>query len=373
MVTLRELASALGVHASTVSRVLNGHRDARLSEATRARILALAAETGYRPNRLARSLKTQRTHLLGVLVPDIANPFFAVLLRAVEDAARGAGCNVILCNTDDEPARCEQHLRVLGEGHVDGLLIATAHRDDPHITRLRGTRLPYVLVNRRRDDPNDSWVITDDRGGARQAVRHLAALGHTRIAHIHGPRDVSTTAARLAAYTETLAELGLPRQDEWAVDGGLSETGGERGMAALLALPAARRPTAVFAANDLAALGAMNVARAAGLRVPADLSVVGYNDLPLAARLTPALTTVRVPHYELGRQASEVLLRLLAGAPGAAERPVQIVLPTNLVVRDSTSAPPARGAAARPSRRTRSKRPPDTAAWTGRRATKATA
>ncbi len=347
-VRLRDLARRVGVHPSTVSRVLSGDPTARLSEATRRRILDLAYATGYRPNRLARSLKMQRTHILGMLIPDITNPFFSVLFRAVEDAAGGAGYNVILCNTDDTSARLEQHLRVLGEGHVDGLLIATAHRGDPAIGGLRARGMPYVLVNRRRDDADDSWIVSDDRGGARQAVEHLACLGHRRIGHIAGSAEISTTAERLAGYREAMAERGLPVDERWIVEGGLVESEGEQGMEQVLRLPGAERPTAVFVANDFAALGAMAALRRAGVRVPDEMSIVGYNDSQLAGRSQPPLTTLRVPLQEMGRVAADTLIKRLTGEAGVAHSPVQVVLPVELVVRGSTAPPPDGAWASRP-------------------------
>src|SRR5215207_5015440 len=215
---LNDLAREVGVHPSTVSRVLSGDPTARVASETRARILDLAAATGYRPNRLARSLKLQRTHILGMLIPDITNPFFSLMFRAVEDEAGAAGYNVILCNTDDSAARFEQHLHSLGEGHVDGLLIATAHRRDERIGALRARGMPYVLVNRRRDDDDDCWVIADDRQGARLAVDHLVGLGHRRIAHIAGAPDVSTTALRRACFREALAAPGIPVDEQLVVE-----------------------------------------------------------------------------------------------------------------------------------------------------------
>jgi LacI family transcriptional regulator len=337
---LRDLARQAGVHPSTVSRVLNGDPAVRVSESTRSNLLRLAAATGYRPNRLARSLKMQRTHIVGMLIPDVANPVFATLLRAVEDAAAAAGYNVILCNTDDNPARLEAHLRTLGEGHVDGLLIATAHFRDAAVALLRH-RMAYVLVNRHRGDPEDDYVVPDDRRGAQLAVDHLVGLGHRRIAHIAAAPDISTAAGRVEGFRAAMAGHGLSPRGDLVVEGGLTEAAGERAMRRLLALPAERRPTAVFAVNDLAALGAIAAARDAGLRVPDDLSVVGYNDLFPAGRARPALTTVRVPLQEMGRRAAELLFDRLDGAVDAAT-PAHVVLPVELVVRAST-APPGGG------------------------------
>ncbi|HYU17716.1 MAG TPA: LacI family DNA-binding transcriptional regulator [Chloroflexota bacterium] len=339
-IRLRDLARQVGVHPSTVSRVLSGDPTARLSQTTRARILQLAAATGYRPNRLARSLKIQRTQILGMLIPDITNPVFSVLFRAVEDAAGAAGYNVILCNTDDSPARLGQHLRMLGEGHVDGLLLATAHRDDPFIDELRDRGMPYVLLNRRRDASEDCWVVPDDRQGARLAVAHLVALGHRRIAHLAGAGDISTTATRLAGFRDAMAEHGLAVDETLISEAGLTEAAGERGMARLLTLPADRLPTAIFVANDFAALGAVAAARAAGLRVPDDLSVVGYDDIPPVGWIEPALTTVRVPLKPMGRLATEILIQRLGGSLAPAEQPVQVTLSVDLVVRRSSAPPP---------------------------------
>lgn len=341
---LRDLARQVGVHPSTASRALSGDPAARLSAATRARVLDLAALTGYRPNRLARSLKKQRTHILGMLIPDITNPLFAALFRAVEDSAGAAGYSVILCNTDDRPDRFDHHLRTLGEGHVDGLLIATAHREDAGVRAVEERGMPFVLVNRRRTGSaalGDGWVVCDDRAGAHLAVQHLVALGHTRIAHLAGPDDVSTTADRLAGFQEAIAWLGPPGVPRVAI-GGLTEAAGLGGMARLLTGPRDVWPTAVFVANDFAAIGAIAAARAAGLQVPADLSIVGFNDSVLAQRCDPPLTTIRIPIAEMGRLAAQVLSRRLDRPLGAAEPlPVQAVLPVELVIRGSTAPPPA--------------------------------
>lgn len=341
-IKLRDLAREVGVHPSTVSRVLSGDPSARLADAKRARILALAAETGYRPNRLARSLKTQRTQVLGMLIPDITNPLFSSMVRAVEDAAGQAGYNVILCNTDDREDRFRQHASSVSDGHVDAVLIATARRVDPGIDALRARGLPYVLVNRRRDSPDDSYVIADDRAGTRAAITHLVSLGHRRIAHLAGAPDISTASARREAYRRALADYGLALEPDLIVDAGLSQESGERAMCVLLRLPVERWPTAVFAVNDLVALGAIAAARAAGMRVPEDVSVVGYNDTPLVGQSPPGLTTVRVPIYEMGCRATRALIERLECASSAeAAQPTGVTMPTQLVMRGSTAVAPA--------------------------------
>lgn len=341
-VRLRDLARQVGVHPSTVSRVLSGDPAARLADTTRTRILRAAHETDYRPNRLARSLKVRRTRLLGMLIPDVTNPFFSALFRAVEDAAGEAGYNVILCNTDDSPARLDQHLRALGEGHVDGVLVAAAHLHDARIADLaaRGT-LPYVLVNRHRG-AGDACVVSEDAGGARLIVDHLVSLGHTRIAHLTGGSDISTTATRAESFRTALRAHGLEADEALVVHGGLTEESGAAGMRMLLNRAGARGPTAVFAANDLVAIGAIDVAQSRGLRVPEDLAVAGYNDIPAAARAVNGrgLTTVRVPLAEMGRRAAQMLIRRLDGGLDSSAwdgEPTRVVLPVELVIRGSTA------------------------------------
>jgi LacI family transcriptional regulator len=338
-VTLRQLAQRAGVNPSTVSRVLNRDPHIRISAATRARILAVAGATGYRPNRLARSLKLQRTCIIGMLIPDVTNPVFSALFRAVDDAASAADYHVILCNTDDTARRLEEHLEALGGGHVDGLLLATARRDDPVLDTLRARRLPYVLVHRRRDHPADCWVVPDDRQAAHLVVEHLRRLGHRRIAHLAGSAAVSRSAARLDGFQEAMAAAGLGEGVWIAAAGDVDETAGELGLARLLTLPPARRPTAVFAANDLAALGVLGAAQRLGLRVPADLSIVGSDDIPAGRYAGPGLTTVRLPVQEIGRLATERLLQQIRGDIPWEAPPLQVTLPVELVVRGSTAAP----------------------------------
>lgn len=336
-VTLKEVARRAGVHPATVSKVLNHDPHVRVSGETRERIRQVAAESGYQADWLARSLKTGRTQLVGMLIPDLENPFFAAMYRGVEEAGWQSGYNVILVNTDDSPRRFEELLRSIGQGHVDGLLIATAHRTDPTIDRVRDVGLPYVLLNRRRDDEQDAWVIPDDFAGGRIAVEFLYRLGHRRIGHIAGSDDISTTHTRQLGFRAGMEEVGLPIDERAIVPGGLTEDAGEAAMTRMLMLPADRRPTAILAANDLAARGAMRVAYAAGLEIPEDLSVMGYTDMPLAARSRPDLTTVRVPIRTLGRLAMETLVRYAEGEP--QHPPVHVTLPVEIVVRHSTTKP----------------------------------
>jgi LacI family transcriptional regulator len=314
--------------------VLNRDPNVRVSETSRSRILDLAAATGYRPNRLARSLKLQRTNVIGMLIPDITNPLFSALFRAVDEVAAAAGYHVILCNTGDSVDRLQQHLEALSEGHVDGLLLATAHRNDPVVETLRRRRLPYILVSRRNENSDEAWVVPDDRQGAHLAVEHLVNLGHRRIAHIAGFMEISRSADRLHGYREAMDSSGLDPMVWLTPAAGLDETAGEMGFIELL--KSSQRPTAIFTANDLAAVGVIARARRIGLAVPRDLSVVGCDDIPMSKHIEPSLTTIRYPFHEVGRLSTEHLIRHIVGHAPADELPPQMALPLELIVREST-------------------------------------
>lgn len=330
-ITLKELSQLAGVHPSTVARVLQNDPRQRVSEELRARILKLAQERQYRPNSVARSLRTKRSAVLGALIPDIANPFFASVLRGMEDAAAERDYSIILTNTDDLPAREAAGLAMLRDRQVDGLLLATARRHDLAIERLAAERVPFVLVNRHTDPITPNAVVPDDYAGACAAVEHLLSLGHSRIAHIAGSEDVSTGYLRRQGYLDTMRRHGAHVDPALLVPGSFREPGGYEAMRSLLALSDA--PTAVFAVNDLAALGALHALADAGLRAPDDISVVGFNDLFHATHVTPQLTTMQVPHRAMGARAVERLLAMIIDGVWP-ESP--LLLPATLIVRKSS-------------------------------------
>ncbi len=335
-VTLKELGRLAGVHPSTVARVLNDDPRQRVSEPVRARILALAHEYDYQPNHLARSLRTKRSFVIGTAIPDIANPFFAILFRGIEDALAASGYSVIMANTDDEPAREELSIAMLRGRQVDGLIIATARREDPTIEALVAAGFPFVLVNRHTDPLASNAVVPDDYAGAAAAVEHLIALGHRRIAHIAGSDEMSTGHTRRRGYLETLRRHRLPADPDLVVRGSFREPGGYEAMRRLLALP--QPPTAVFAVNDLAAAGAVRAIEEAGLLVPTDISIVGFNDLSTAFGTSRLLTTVRLPLHDMGRAAAD---RLLAQITGGLMSEEPLIIPVELVVRQSTGPAPS--------------------------------
>jgi LacI family transcriptional regulator len=332
--TITDVASEAGVHPSTVSRVLNGHAGSTIRPATRERVLAAADILGYRPSALARSLRLQRTLTLGMLVPDITNPFFSSIIKGAEDAARERGYNLILCNSEDQPEREAAYLLLLRERQVDGVLIASSQMADETIEGLRADSFPFVLVNRAAQDGEDLAVVVDNHAAAVEVVAHLAALGHRRVGHIAGPQNTTTGRDRREGYEAGVRAHGLAHEPALVVEAdAFSEDAGDRALGIMLAGPA--RPTAVFAANDLIAVGMLQRLRRIGVRVPDDLSIVGFNDIPLAGLLEPALTTVRVPQLAMGVAGAHLLIDRLEGRPIGE---IRLTLPTELVIRASSAA-----------------------------------
>ncbi len=332
--TLKDVAELAGVDVSTASRVLSG-AGFRVRESTRQKVLSAASQLGYEPNALARSLRVGKTNIFALLIPDITNSFFAELSKGAEDATASHGYSLILCNTEDREGPEEEYIQALRERQIDGFLMATAHNGGAAARRLIDTGYPLVLVNRRMRGVRTSYVVADDANGARSAVAHLIELGHRRIAHIAGFLHADTARRRLDAYRATMAASGLEKEaHELVVESDFTFKGGQEAMGRLLDL--SQPPTAVFVANDVMALGAMTVAQARGLRVPDDVSLVGFNDIQMARYSYPSLTTVRTPAYEMGVLAAQMLLKI---ARGEDRSPTGMVLGSELIVRDSTASP----------------------------------
>jgi LacI family transcriptional regulator len=339
-VKLSDVAERAGVHPATVSRALSERTRHMVNAATAERVLAAANELGYRPNPIARSLKTNRTFTVAVLLPDLTNPLFPPMVRGIEDALAEAGFTALIANTDNHPDRALAALETMRIRQADGCIAATATRDDGLLADAAG-EMPMVLINRRVMTHAIPAVVADDRSGVRQAVEHLAALGHERIAHAAGPQWLSTGADRHEAFVAALRGVGLDPDPKLVSFGeGFTE---EQGAACLNALlDAGAEFSALVAGNDLMALGCYDALVERGLTCPDDVSVVGFNDMPFADKFNPPLTTVRIPHYEMGRRAAGLLLERLATdgtAPGD-----DIVLPVELVQRASTAPAPSRRA-----------------------------
>jgi LacI family transcriptional regulator len=331
--SLADVARLAGVHASTVSRVLNPGTRAMIRPAVAERVLAAVATVGYRPHAIAASLRTRRSSTVGVLIPDLTNPLFAQIVRGIEDGLAAAGYTAMLGNSDNEPGRERTLLHRMRERRVDGLILATAHREDALIAECRADDIPLVLVNRTVDDRAVSAVVVDDTAGIKLAVDHLVGLGHRAIAHLAGPQDLSTGRLRQRSFARAMAAAGLPLDPRLVlVCRAMTEAEGRRQFDTLLGRAAPF--TAVLAGNDLIAMGCYDALAAHGLACPGDVSIVGYNDIRFVDRLAPPLTTVRIPQYDMGAEAARLLLARMRD-PAA---PVQtLTLGPELIVRASTA------------------------------------
>jgi DNA-binding LacI/PurR family transcriptional regulator len=331
--TLEQVAALAGVSRATVSRVVNG--SPKVSPAVRAQVERAVAKLGYVPNRAARSLVTRRADSVALVVSEphtrfLSEPFFVGMVRGVSAALAETGIQLLLLVAHDLPDRGRLERYVVG-GHVDGVLLASLHNDDLLPGVLERAGVPAVLVGRPAGTGPASYVDADNRGGARQAVDHLARQGRRRIATITGPQDMGVGQDRLDGYRDGLRAAGLAGGDDLVEAGDFTEEGGAAAMGRLLERPG-RPVDAVFAASDLMAAGTLRTLRAAGRRVPDDVAVVGFEDSAVARYTQPPLTTVRQPIEEMGRQATRLLLAKVAGEAAG----MHLILDVELVVRAST-------------------------------------
>lgn len=334
--TLIDVARAADVHPSTASRALNEKTRDKVSAATVARVLDAARRLGYQPNSMARGLKMSRTFTVGMLIPDLTNPLFPPIVRGLEDRLRQAGLTLVLANTDNDDGKERSLLNAMTSRRIDGLILATARRDYPLLAEIVDTGMPVVLINRTTDDGLVPSVVGDDHSGIGQAVRHLVALGHRKIAHVGGTQGVSTGLGRYHSFVSWMQSEGLevdPRLVVFAT--WFQESQGASAFEELFSNGA--EFTAVVCGNDLIALGGYDVLRERGLKVPDDISIVGYNDIPFNDKFSPPLTSVRLPHYHIGFKAADILIEAIE-QPGA--HPSDVRLRPELIVRAST-APPA--------------------------------
>lgn len=328
---IHDVAAAAGVSAATVSRVLNPASDTVRPE-TRQRVVEAIERLGYRPNDLARALLHRRTNVVGLVLPDISNPYYPNVVRGAEDAASAAGYRVVLCNTDRDVDKTNAYLDTLVKSRADGIIVAGGGADEslsPELFEPYGTRI--VLVGR-HDLPYPS-VQVDNVDAAHQATAYLTSLGHRSIAFVAGPLVSHTVQDRLAGFRAAMEEAGVRMDDRLVQEGDFQEPGGYAAAGALLG--GGVRPTAIVAANDRMAFGVMAALADHGLRVPDDVSLVGFDDVSIASYLRPALTTVAIPSYRIGHAA----MTMLVEEPDSPLRQLPRVLPTRLVVRD-TCAPP---------------------------------
>ncbi|MGH8827292.1 MAG: LacI family DNA-binding transcriptional regulator, partial [Jiangellaceae bacterium] len=302
---------------------------------TARRVLKAAESLGYQPNPIARSLKTAKSGTIGVVIPDLTNPLFPPIVRGIESVLEPAGYSALLVNTDNDVAREQAQVDSLRSRQVEGLIVATARLDHPLLETLHSQGVKMVLVNRRAEGVDIPSITPDDATGISLAVRHLADLGHTRIAHLAGPQTTSSGAVRLRAFRNAVHDRGLAADPSLVVTCDYwSEEGGARGLRQLLDQQADF--TAVVAGNDLIALGCYDVFAERGITCPGDISVVGFNDMPFLDKLRPPLTTVAVPHHEIGVEAAHMLLESIKQPD---RLPRSVYLSVSLVTRASTDRP----------------------------------
>jgi LacI family transcriptional regulator len=334
MSTISDVAKRAGVSTMTVSRVINS--SGYIAHETQERVEKAIAELGFVPNALARSLRFKQTKTIALVLTDITNPFFTTLARGVEDAASENGFTVMFTNTDESSDEEAENLNTLLQKQVDGVLLVPAGSSNESVTYLQERSIPVVVLDRRVPDVKVDTVCSDSVPGAYQVTRHLIDLGHRSIAIISGPLHISTSADRAEGYRLAMQEAGLPIDVQWVQHGHFTQDSGYEMVKALL--PLQPRPTAVLAANNFIAIGAYAALRDAGLRIPEDISLVTFDDLPAKLMLEPFLTTVDQSAYEMGYQATKLLLTHLSGETPAEPR--VIVLPTRLIIRSSSGKAP---------------------------------
>jgi LacI family transcriptional regulator len=330
--TLEEVAQLAGVSRSTVSRVINDHPSVRPE--TRERVWEAIRKSGYQPHAIARSLVTKRTQIIGMVIPEavttlFTDPFFPILLRAATESCNEQGYQLMLSLFSSSAGRQEAYQGLVGNAYLDGVIVASAALDDPLIPDLLRDGVPFVCVGRHPDARVRS-VDVDNVEGARMAVDYVIGLGHRRIGALTGRLDTASGQDRLEGYRQALAAHGIPAQEELIVEGDFTESSGMIGVQRLLPV----EPSAIFVASDMMAVGALKALRQAGQRVPQDISLVSFDDIPLASAIEPPLTTVRQPIRRMAALAVDTLLDLIEQRGSGPRR---IVLPTELVVRESCS------------------------------------
>jgi LacI family transcriptional regulator len=338
-VSIREVAAHAGVSVGTVSNVLN--RPEIVARATRSRVHAAIKTLGFVRNESARQLRAGRSRTIGLVVLDVANPFFTDVARGVEDEAAASGLAVILCNTDERLDKEQRYLELLEEHRVQGILITPVADADSRLVPLQQRGTPVILVDSKSPSGSQCSVAVDDILGGHTAMAHLLAAGHERITYVGGPVQLRQVADRLDGARQALLQAGGTAADLQVIEtGALNVAAGQRAGAQIAELPAQRRPTAAFCANDLVALGLLQEMTRRQIRVPDDLAIVGYDDIEFAAAAAVPLSSVRQPRQELGRMAAQLLLEEALGTDGHKHR--QVIFRPELEVRQSSLAAPRR-------------------------------
>jgi LacI family transcriptional regulator len=330
MPTVLNVAKRAGVAPITVSRVINN--SVHVSQATRERVKAAVKELGYVPNTLARGLRSKRTKTLALVVTDITNPYFTLMSRGVEDVAGNSDYTVVYCNTDESETKEEKYANILAQRQVDGVLLVPAGGNDKTIKFLETNGINIVVLDRRVSGVKTDFVCSDSKDGANRLIKLLIGLGHKRIAIITGPKKVSTAVDRVTGYKQALTESGLIECGELIYYGSFNQQSGYELTKQMMAQ--SPRPTAIFGANNFIVLGIIKALSELQLKVPEDVSVVGFDDFPESMLVRPFFTAAIQPAYEMGRLATELLLKRLMGElTGGFQR---IILPIEIIERQSS-------------------------------------
>ncbi len=333
---IKDVAKSAGVHASTVSRVLNPKTRNMVSREVAEKVLQIAEELGYSRNALAAGLRTRRSQTVGILIPDLTNPLFPPIVRGIQRTLWAEGYISILADTDNDPRNEKIILDRMKARHVDGMILATARRKDSTVEECIKQGIPVVLVNRTVDDDSVMAVINNDELGIRTVLTHLASLGHRQIAYIGGPQNTSTGYSRYHAFLDYAGNFSIRVDRELVINAkAFTELAGYQALSDIL--KKGKKFTAVLTANDLLALGCYDALEEHQLRCPEDISVTGFNDTPFINRLSPSLTTVQIPHHDLGVQAASLLLERMHNPDSPAKL---IKLEPRLIVRNSTAPLP---------------------------------
>jgi len=329
MATIHDVAKLAKVSIATVSRVMSGADP--VNPKTQQRVLEAMEKLNYRPNGLARNLRSQKSHVIIALVPDIKNPFFSEVIRGIEDEARREGFNVLIGSTDGDKDKAKEYISLLEESRADGMILTTTQTDEAFLEAF-AARNPVVLACEYLTGSELPSVSIDNESAARKITKHLIEQGHNRIAHIMGPSHVILSQARMNGYRQALRQHGIPEDELLIQEGDYSLESGYAITRKLLSI--SRKPTAIFAANDEMAIGAMRAIHEAGLRVPEDIAVAGFDDINIASYVIPSLTTIQQPRYAIGQRSVQMLIRLIRNE--LLEQP-QIVLEDTLVIRESST------------------------------------
>ncbi|WP_406841605.1 LacI family DNA-binding transcriptional regulator (plasmid) [Streptomyces sp. AHU1] len=330
MASIKDVAAQAGVSVATVSRVLNGHPS--VSQEARTRVLASVQTLGYRPNAVARSLRTDQTRTLGLIISDVLNPYFTELARSVEEEARSLGYSVIIGNADERPDLQDHHVRTLLDRRIDGLLLSPADGCSPGVLDAAHAGTPMVFVDRWIPGLEVPVIRADGSGAVRDLVAHLHDLGHRRLAIIAGPATTTTGRERVEAFREALAAYGIVLPDSYIGQGDFQAASGRR--AAMTLLDLAEPPEVIFAADNLMALGVLDAVRERGLQIPDDIALAVFDDIPWFVHTNPPITAIAQPTDQLGRAAVRALVDRIEG-----RTPQSVSLPAHLVVRRSCGEP----------------------------------